>query len=167
MSAPRVERDALRRALDAQRAHVLAVVDGLGDTPLRTATCPSGWTPLGLVQHLTLADERYWFASIVGGEPLDWFPPGPGADWAVAPDAPAASIIDAYRDQIRVSNRWIEATDIAAPPRRRDPLWAEWGVDFPDLRTILLHLIVETATHAGHLDVAVELVDGRQHLVMP
>jgi hypothetical protein len=32
----------------------------------------------------------------------------------------------------------------------------------PDLRFIVLHLIEETACHAGHLDAARELIDGRQ-----
>ncbi|MEL6894049.1 MAG: DUF664 domain-containing protein, partial [Actinomycetota bacterium] len=31
----------------------------------------------------------------------------------------------------------------------------------PTLRTVLLHLIVETARHAGHMDVVRELIDGR------
>jgi hypothetical protein len=28
-------------------------------------------------------------------------------------------------------------------------------------------VITETATHAGHLDAVRELIDGRQHLVVP
>jgi hypothetical protein len=166
MSGPVDERNALLRALDSQRRHVIGTVEALHGDQLRTATLPSGWTPLGLVRHLTLSDERYWFDSIVGGEPLDWFPEGPGADWVVDPSESADDVVAAYRDQIRVSNGWIERTDIDAPPRRPDPAWAEWGIDFPDLRTVMLHMIVETATHAGHLDVAVELIDGRQHLVL-
>jgi hypothetical protein len=31
---------------------------------------------------------------------------------------------------------------------------------------IVVHMLVETATHAGHLDAAAELLDGRQHLVV-
>ena len=30
----------------------------------------------------------------------------------------------------------------------------------------MLHMIIETATHAGHLDAARELIDGHQHLVL-
>ena len=39
-------------------------------------------------------------------------------------------------------------------------------MDFPDLRTILLHMIVETSVHAGHLDTTRELIDGRQWIVL-
>jgi hypothetical protein len=34
------------------------------------------------------------------------------------------------------------------------------------LRTIMLHVITETACHAGHLDAARELIDGRTWLVL-
>ena len=46
--------------------------------------------------------------------------------------------------------------------------WFEGAGDPPhsSLRQVLLHVIVETATHAGHLDVCRELVDGGQRLVL-
>lgn len=34
----------------------------------------------------------------------------------------------------------------------------------PDVRTVVLHLIEETARHAGHLDIARELTDGKTGL---
>jgi hypothetical protein len=33
-----------------------------------------------------------------------------------------------------------------------------------NVRTIVLHMIEETARHAGHLDIAPELIDGRTGL---
>jgi len=39
------------------------------------------------------------------------------------------------------------------------------GIDFPGLRFIIPHMIKETACHAGHLDAARELLDGRQRIV--
>ena len=41
----------------------------------------------------------------------------------------------------------------------------DWGRDFPDLRTVLLHVITETAVHAGHLDAVREMIDTRQWIV--
>jgi hypothetical protein len=38
------------------------------------------------------------------------------------------------------------------------------GDEFIDLRRILLHMIEETARHAGHLDIARELIDGKTGL---
>jgi Protein of unknown function (DUF664) len=54
---------ALLTFLDAQRASVLAIVDGLDDDALRAPVVPSGWTPLGLIEHLGFA-ERYWFQQV-------------------------------------------------------------------------------------------------------
>jgi hypothetical protein len=160
------ERDLLLRRLDGHRQHVLGAIDGLTDEQLRHPVLPSGWHCLGLLQHLTLADEHYWFRSIVGGEPLDFFPAGPNAEWVVEPDVPVADVIAAYRDEIARSNAVILRTDLDDPPRQRDPRWDEWGIDFPDLRYIMLHMIGETACHAGHVDAVRELIDGRQWIVM-
>jgi hypothetical protein len=35
-----------------------------------------------------------------------------------------------------------------------------------DLREVVLHVLTETATHAGHLDAVRELIDGRTWLVL-
>jgi hypothetical protein len=164
--APSAELSVLQTALDDKRQHILSNIDGLTDDQLRTATLPSGWTPIELVSHLTLGDERYWFSSIIGGDDLDWIPSGPRADWTSGAGTNTAAIIDGYRSQIDASNTVLAGVGADDPPRRRDPLWDTWGIDFPTVRIIVVHMIVETATHAGHLDAAVELVDGRQHLVM-
>ena len=37
---------------------------------------------------------------------------------------------------------------------------------YADLRTVIVHVLIETATHAGHLDAARELIDGRQYIVL-
>ncbi len=60
----------------------------------------------------------------------------------------------------------ITATPLDMPPRQPDPSWKDWGIDFPDLRFIMLHMIKETACHAGHLDAVRELLDGRQWIVL-
>jgi hypothetical protein len=156
----------LRAALDTTRQHILSTVDGLDEHQLSLAALPSGWTPLELIRHLTLGGERYWFSSIVGGEDLDWVPTGPRADWQLGTDDDAASVIGAYRRQIAASNTALDGVDPDEQPRRRDALWDTWGLDFPTVRVIALHMIVETATHAGHLDAVAELIDGRQHLVL-
>jgi hypothetical protein len=35
-----------------------------------------------------------------------------------------------------------------------------------NLREVILHVLTETAVHAGHLDAARELIDGHQRLVL-
>lgn len=129
MSLPRsTELVQLRAALDSTRNHILNAISGLDDQQLHHAALPSGWTPLELLRHLTMGGERYWFSSVIGGDDLDWMPAGPRADWIVDADHDAASIVDAYRTQIAVSNAALDDVDPDDPPRRRDPLWSQWSV---------------------------------------
>lgn len=160
------ERDPLLSRLAAQRRHVLAQVEGLDDEQLRRPVLPSGWSCLELVRHLTLSDERYWFEVVVAGGPLDFWPEDDHGDWEVGADEPAQSVLQAYRDAIVASDTIIEARSLDDPPASPEDWWAEVGMTFPDLRTVLLHVLVETATHAGQLDAVRELIDGRQYIVL-
>ena len=49
---------------------MLGVLEGLPEDALRRPVLPSGWTPLGMVQHLALEVERFWFRGAVAGEPI-------------------------------------------------------------------------------------------------
>ncbi|MEU9357681.1 DUF664 domain-containing protein [Streptomyces sp. NPDC048301] len=71
MTSEGMEKKTLSAFLAAQRASVLAIVDGLDTQALTSSVLPSGWTPLGLVEHLGHA-ERHWFQEVVTGaaEPL-------------------------------------------------------------------------------------------------
>jgi uncharacterized damage-inducible protein DinB len=156
----------LKDTLDSQRNHVLGILEGMSEEQLRRPVLPSGWTCLGMVKHLALADEHYWFRCIMGGESTGYFPQGPNAEWQLAPGESAEDVFRLYRDEIERSDEIIAATGIDAKPRQLDPRWGEWGQRFTSLRVVMLHMIVETANHAGHLDAAAELIDGRQWVVM-
>jgi hypothetical protein len=166
----KVRDDALERAslvewLDGQRQHVLGILEGPDSAALHRAMLPSGWSFVGMVQHLALDVEHYWFRCIIAGESLDFFgrePEDTKNSWDVPADVDAQQVLATYRAEIERSNAVIAATALDQPPAQRDAWWGEW--DVPDLRFVLLHVIAETACHAGHLDAARELLDGRQWL---
>ena len=145
---------------------MISQLEGLTDEQLRRPVLPSGWSCLGLVRHLTLSDERYWFEVVVAGEPLDFWPEGDNGDWRVEPDEPVEDVLEAYRSAIVRSDEIITARHLDAAPAQPEDWWESAGLQFPDLRTVLVHVLVETATHAGHLDAVRELLDGRQYLVL-
>jgi len=153
-------------SLGRPRDHVLGILEGLSDEQLRTPVLPSGWTCLGLVRHLAVDVEHYWFRGITAGEPLkaDGNSDERSGAWQVEPNESAEDVFTLYRDEIARANAIVSDTPLHAPPRQRDPWWGNWEV--PDLRFILLHVIAETACHAGHLDAARELLDGHQWLVL-
>jgi len=160
------ERPLLLRQLADVREHVLDQLEGLSDEQLHRPVLPSGWSCLGLVRHLTLSDERYWFEVVIAGEPLDFWPDGENGDWWVDRDEHGAQVIETYRAAIARSDEIIAARSLDDPPRQPEDWWREAGVDFPDLRAVVVHVLVETAVHAGHLDAVRELLDGHQHLVL-
>ena len=164
---PDTESTMLLAYLNAQREHVLGILEGLEQEALRRPVLPSGWSCLGLVRHLALDDERFWFRGIVAGEQtvIDQVAEGPDDAWQVGPDVPVEAVFDMYRQQIDLTNAIITATPLdAAPAWWPKELFGDWRLD--NLREIILHVLTETAVHAGHLDAARELIDGRTWLVL-
>lgn len=156
------EGQVLVASLAAQRDHVLGILEGLSEEDLRRPILPSQWTCAGLVHHLAIDVERFWFRAVVAGEPI----PDEELDpWQVPVDLTAAAVLDAYRREIERADAIIAVTSLdSAPAWWPEDLFGSWRLD--DLREILLHVIVETACHAGHLDAARELIDGRQWIVL-
>ncbi len=100
---------------------------------------------------------------IMGGESLEFFSENDlnnGGDWRVAPEETSESIFDLYRAEWARSNEIVAVTPLDQAPAQVESWWGDWKV--PDLGFVLLHVITETACHAGHLDVVRELFDGRQ-----
>ena len=160
------ETNVLLDYLNAQRRHVLGILEGLDEDALRRAVLPSGWSCLGLVQHLALDDERFWFQAVVAGDQtvINEVMNAPEDSWEIGPDVTAEQVFDLYREQMDRSNAIIEATPLDA-----EPAW--WPDFFPnfrleDLRKVILHVLTETAVHAGHLDATREIIDGRTWLVL-
>jgi hypothetical protein len=154
---------ALVAILAAQRNAVLSIVAGLEEQAWHQSVVPSGWTPAGLVEHLGGA-EWHWFQGVVAGKAPE---PAPGDEdlppydptAAFVSDLPSAEIIGFYRDQCASSDTVLAATPLSAPPHGRHGDYQP-----PTVRWVVLHMIEETARHAGHLDIARELLDGQTGL---
>jgi hypothetical protein len=157
------EKEELLDSLAKQRDHVLGILDGLSSDALHQAVLPSGWTSLGLVSHLTFDVERFWFREVVDGATFeDDLDTHAESVWLVPPDRSPDVVFGRYRSEIEEANSVIIATSLDAPPKIWPDYFGEWRL--ADLRAILLHVIAETATHAGHLDAVREIIDGRTWL---
>jgi hypothetical protein len=164
MAQQDTERAALLSSLTDQRGHVLGILEGLAEADLHRPVLASGWTCAGLVQHLAVDVERFWFRSIFAGESVDFSAYAPSA-WNVAADVRGETVFDLYRGEIDRANAVIAAASLDAPPAAwPEERWPNWR--FHDLREMVLHVITETAVHAGHLDAVRELIDGRQWAVL-
>ncbi len=141
------ERELFLRWLGYLRGAVLRKVEGLSDRDAR-------WTPdgslislLGIVNHLTHVEWR-WIEGAMRGEKVSRSEEefSPGLELTVD----AAQV--AYRERAIATDAVVRSMSSLAEP-------CSWG-DNRDLRWVLLHLINETARHAGHADATRELLDG-------
>jgi uncharacterized damage-inducible protein DinB len=143
------DKELLLQWLGYLRGAVMRDLDGLDDAQARWTLDGRLISVLGVVNHLTHVEARWIDGGFAGADVLRTeaeFEPGPelGVDGA----------LDAYRARAAATDRAIRSMplDRVSSPQG----WA----DGHDLRWVLLHLINETARHAGHADATRELVDG-------
>ena len=153
------ERSMLIGFLDWFRDVAVNKVRGLSDDDARRVVTPSGLGMLGVIQHLGWA-ERLWFPWRFAGEEIPGIEAVGGDNsptFVLAADATVESVVAGYEASCDRSRAVVDAApsldDLAA---RDHPIY---GV--VSLRWILVHLIEETARHAGHLDIMREQLDGR------
>lgn len=133
------------------REGVIYKLEDLDDEQLRWKPAPTA-NSLGVIGvHLGYA-ERLWFRAISAGEAMDI---GWRSHMFDLPDGwSAADVIAFYRVECAAVDRVLDAEPSFDAPSR--------GPMRPTtLRWVMVHMIEETARHAGHMDITRELVDGR------
>ena len=148
------EREMLIGFLNWQRDTLICKLDGLSDDQLQRRQEPSTLTLLTMVKHL--ADvERSWMHEQFLGEATPDEDDVAKQAWRIEPGETAASIIADYRAAGADVEAIIRAHDLSTPARAPHSggreVWLRW---------IVLHLIEETARHAGHADLIREAIDG-------
>ncbi|WP_326600029.1 DinB family protein [Streptomyces sp. NBC_01803] len=148
------EKESLRAALDRHRDVVLWKLDGVDDETARRPMTPSGTSLLGLVKHLA-AVEYAWFCQTFGREtePLPFDDEDENADLRLEPHEKPGDVVAFYGRARAAADRVITETDV-------EDLGTAWSGDAVSLRWVLIHMIEETARHAGHMDILRELIDG-------
>lgn len=146
------ERHELERFLDDGRASLAATLDGLTEEQARRRLVPSLTTPLGLVKHLTFV-EQVWFQVVLAGRTRSelGLPGEVDPSFLVAGTDTVASVLAAYEEVCAGSRRTAAAYDLdhTAEHHRLGTVTLHW---------IHLHLIRETARHAGHADILREQI---------
>ena len=140
------ERDLLEAMLDAQRAEVAALLDGLDEAAARARLVPSLTTLLGLVKHATFV-ETVWFHSRVAGVPRSelGLPQTVDESFALGADDTIATVREAFLAACEHSRAVAAGHDL-------DEQFA-WHSGPVTLRFVYAHLIAELARHAGHGDI--------------
>lgn len=150
------ERTMLVAFLDYYRETMIGKLEGLSEQQARWRPAATANSLISMVQHLAYV-ENWWFRVCFAGEPETYVFPedDPDADFRVPDERTISDVFALYREEYARANDVIKAarsldefSAIAARGERRS------------LRWILLHMIEETARHAGHADITRELIDG-------
>ncbi|HXD27221.1 MAG TPA: DinB family protein [Arthrobacter sp.] len=158
-------KETLTRYLQNQRDALLWKVDGLGEYDLRRPLTPTGTNLLGLLKHLGTVEYDY-FGDVLGRpapEPMPWAEDDAedNADMFATAEESADGVIAFYRRACSHADETIAALDLDA-----EGFVPWWGPErgHTTLQLLLVHMIAETARHAGHADIVREAIDGEAGL---
>jgi hypothetical protein len=153
------ERTQLVGWLDLQRGIAAWKCEDLSEADAHRSVLPKSpfMTMAGIVSHLRWA-ENLWFEIIFLNRPAEspMFNGPDDAEWMVE-GIPLGQLVAEYDQQCAISNEIITAhslDDVGQYP--------EYRATETTLRWVTLHMIEETARHAGHMDTIRELLDGQK-----
>lgn len=159
------EREVLLGFLRWKRQQVVATAEGLTEEQARWQPSGERLLPiLGILNHLALMEWR-WIEGRHLGAP---FPARQPDEFHPAPELTIADAIAAYATQAERTERIVRAApslEVACigEEGERGAVHAIFGFDEPvSLRWVLLHVLDDTAHHAGHADSTREMLDGKR-----
>jgi uncharacterized damage-inducible protein DinB len=156
------ERTQLVGWLDMQRAIVHYKCEGLSDVDARRVVLPTSplMTVAGLVSHMRWTEHTWFEVLFLGGPSADnpqFLEEPEDADMRVDEGASLAKLLHEYDLQCQRSNEIVAGHPLDEVGRHTG--FRSAGAT---LRWMLIHMVEETARHAGHLDTVRELLDGEK-----
>lgn len=154
------EREGLLAYLAQQRYGLRLAAYGLTDEQARAIPTRSALSIGGLIKHVATT-ERGWIDLVLQRDRAssedDYM-----ANFRMEPDETLASILELYDEVAKETDQAIAGIpDLGqAVPIPKGVPWFPSDVDAWSVRWVLLHLIEETARHAGHADIIREHIDG-------
>ncbi|TNC23133.1 DinB family protein [Amycolatopsis alkalitolerans] len=162
----RDEREGLLAFLAHQRYVLRLAAHGLTDEQARLAPSRSTLTIGGLLKHVART-ERGWLGTVLQRKPVGTVEERASAyaaDFEFTEEDTLPAVLAEY-EQVAGETEEIIAgiPDLGRPvPVPKGVPWFPDDVDAWSVRWVLLHLIQETARHAGHADIVREHIDGAQ-----
>lgn len=155
------ERTQLLGWYQLQRDIVVLKTEGLSDDDAHRVVVPTSplMTVAGVVSHLRWVEHTWYEVGFLGQDPGDSpaFADEPeDLDFILAADRPLAQLVADYRAQCARTDEIIAAASLDDLGRSDDI-----SSGHASLRWMVIHMVEETARHAGQLDIIRELLDGR------
>jgi hypothetical protein len=168
-TSPTGERADLLETLAAHRHFLRYTVQGLTDEQARQRTTASELTLGGLVKHVA-AQEANWVRFVLEG-PAAVAPPTEESGWAawgeefrMGPDETLDGVLAHYAEVAQRTDDLVRTLpDLDAGHPLPEAPWFEPGAH-RTARRVFLHIVAETAQHAGHADILRESLDGQKSM---
>ena len=157
------ERADLLDTLAKHRGFMTQTVRGITDEQAAQRTTVSALCLGGLIKHVTRMEER-WLGFIQNGPDAMAMTPDSyeahAASFRMEPTETLASIVAGYEEVSRRTDELVTALPSldASQPLPEAP-WFPPGTTW-SARRVLMHILAETAQHAGHADIIREALDG-------
>lgn len=149
------ERTALLAYLDAQRQALRRSLIGLTEFQARQVSSASTLSLVTLLHHVTRVERRWAVVSLAGRtDPELWPVTDWGADFRVGSEVRIGTLLEAYAAAAAETEQIVAGFEDMGDACRGDES------EQLSVRWLLLHLIEETARHAGHADIIRESIDG-------
>jgi hypothetical protein len=154
------ERADLIETLDLHRDFLRQTVEGLTEEQIRMRSTASALCLGAIIKHVT-ATEGTWREFMLAG--TDAFAHASveayEAEWRVDPDDTVESLLAAHAAGAAATDAVVAEIDLDSEHELPVAPWFPPGVSW-SARRVALHIIAETAQHAGHADVIRESIDG-------
>ena len=163
------ERADLLETLRAHRFFLRYTVQGLTEEQARQRTTASELTLGGLVKHVA-SQEAGWVDFVLNGPGAMASPTDPeqmakwGEEFRLGPDETLDGVLASYEEVARRTDDVVRTLpDLDASHPLPEAPWFEPGAH-RSARRVFLHIIAETAQHAGHADILRETIDGQKSM---
>jgi uncharacterized damage-inducible protein DinB len=155
------ERDTLIAFLRQQRYVLKLAAYGLTDEEAQATPSASALSVGGIIKHVALT-EQHWIRRIVGGEQYGDMEDEYHNGFRFVDGETLASVLAFYDEVAARTEAFIAAEEDLARlvPIPRGVPWFPQDETHWSLRWVLVHIVEETARHAGHADIVRESIDG-------
>ncbi len=157
------EREGLLAYLAQQRDAIRIAAYGLTDEQARLTPTAGSLSIGGLIKHVA-STERGWMDDVLQrARDTEEAMAAYEDAFRMREDETLADVLAAYAEVARETEEIVAGiADLGQPvPVPKDVPWFPKDVEAWSVRWVLLHLIEETARHAGHADIIRESIDGK------
>jgi len=159
------EREDILETLAAHRRFLLFTVRGLSDDQARLTPTVSALSLGGLIKHVTLTEQQWVEFILTGPDALAMSEEQMAAhadSFVLRDDETLEEVVGRYEEVARRTDDLVQSVkDLDEVHPLPEAPWFPKGAQ-RSVRRVFLHIIAETAQHAGHADIVRESIDGQK-----